>query len=766
MKLQTVYKINPPKYFLFVLVSFMSSTISFAQTQDSTSTRPKIGLVLSGGGAKGFAHIGVLKVLEEVGIRPDIITGTSMGSIMGSLYAVGYSVEDLTEINNTVNWDQLLTDKEVLQKVAIEDKDETHKYLFEIPIKEKKIGLPSGMIEGQHLQDRFSQLFWPLTSDQNFDSLPIPFHCMAVDIISGETVEHRSGDLVRAIRSSMAIPTVFAPVEMDSMLLVDGGVSRNFPVQEAIDMGADIIIGVYVGFQEDVTAENLTSMTAVLSRTILLTGILDAKEQNKKVDILIVPKLGKYGSSSFANGPIIQQLGEDAARAHYKELKELADSLNRSFTPAPKIDQPERVLITDIKVEGLLHMDESYIISRSGIEKGDSVSWLDIHNAIEYIHGSPYFRKLTFSLKHDDAGKGYILEFRAKENPRAMFKFTPRYDNELGVGLVTNFTLRNLVLPASRFLFTVNISENPEMKMELNQLMGKKQHFTNHFYINTYKYNLNLYKGGEQFGNYRLSFMEGGYGINYTPGLNHILGVSGFYKYNKVKPGLALKSIQPEADFDKLNTHDWGYSVLYNVNSTDDLYFPKRGINFQVYFAHTVFSKSTMYGPGQGVDFSYFVNKREGAYATLLIDHNWYKTFLKAITFNFGTGAGFNTNDYGINGTFLMGGERFGRKTAYRNFAGFNLGEILTSNYIYLKSGLNVQVFKNFYLSGTVNGASLGMTYKEAINAIKDTPIANYVWGYSGGIKYNSIIGPIQLLVAGNNTDSRARFQLNVGFPF
>src|SRR5210317_105462 len=162
---------------IFYLIS--ASTI-FSQQVCVKKERPKIGLVLSGGGAKGLAHIGVIKVLEEYGIKPDIITGTSMGSIVGSLYAAGYSVQELTEINANANWDQLLTDKETLPKVVMDEKYESNKYLFNIPIRDNKINLPAGLIEGQHLEAYFSELFWPLTSYENFDSLPIPFHCMSV----------------------------------------------------------------------------------------------------------------------------------------------------------------------------------------------------------------------------------------------------------------------------------------------------------------------------------------------------------------------------------------------------------------------------------------------------------------------------------------------------------------------------------------------------------------------------------------------------------
>lgn len=751
---------------IFAVILLNLSYVGFAQEIDSIENRPKIGLVLSGGGAKGFAHIGVIKVLEELGIQPDIITGTSMGSIMGSLYALGYDAVDLTIVNETADWNYLLTDDEILTKVAMEEKAESNKYVFNIPFEEKKIGLPAGVIQGQHLEMKFSELFWPLTSHEDFDDFPVPFRCMAVDVVSGKVVEHQSGNLVTAVRSSMAIPTVFAPVRMDSMLLVDGGVMRNFPVQEAIDMGADIIIGVYVGFDENTTADDLNSMTSVLTRSIALAGIVDARAQNEKVDVLITPDLGKYGTSDFVSGPIIQQLGEDAARDKYDELKALADKYGVEERTIKKIDQPEKIRITNIRVDNLEHVHESYVISKSGIEPGDSVSFAEIKNSIEYIHGSPYFGKLTFSLENDPNADGYILVFNAIENPRAMFRFSPHYDNELGVGLATNFTLRNIVMPASRLLVSLDISENPAFKMELNNLMGKKQHFANHFFLNTYGYKLPLYSGGQELGNYRLNNFETGYGIHYNPGLNHQLGINLFYKYNAIKPQADLQNIFEQAAFERHQTNELGYEFFYKVNTTDDLYYPTKGINLAVHFSHSLLSRSVLDEVIPRTDFDYFINERSGHFITAMVDHNWYTSFGR-FTYNFGVSAGINSNNPGVTGYFLLGGERYGNRVAYRNFAGYNLGEIYTPNYAMLRSNLRFKILKGLFLSTTVNVGAVGESYGELLDAITDKPITDYIWGYNLGLKYESIIGPIEVLFLGeNNQDDKSRVQISVGFPF
>lgn len=740
--------------------------LGFSQQIKSTNDRPKIGLVLSGGGAKGLAHVGVIKVLEEYGIRPDIITGTSMGSIVGSLYAAGYTLEEMSAINANADWTHLLTDDETLRRVAMVEKTESDKYLFKIPIRDNKINLPAGLIEGQHLESYFAELFWGLTSHEDFNEFPIPFHCMSVDMISGKTIEHQSGDIVKSIRASMSIPTLLSPVQMDSMLLVDGGVTRNFPVQEAIDMGADIIIGVYVGYREDIKAEDLTSMTDILQRSIALAGIVDAKEQNEKCDILIIPDLGEYGSGDFTKGEIIEQLGEDAARKQSDEIAALAKQLNCSLREVPKIRQPRKVLISHIEVENLQYLSRNYVTAKSGIEKGDSVSFHDIHNAIEYMYGSRHFRKLTYSLKENEKGEGYVLVFHVKENPRAKFKITPNYDDDLGVGLVTNFTLRNIILPSSRLLLTANIAENPGLSIVLDKKLGKSQRFSDHYYLNLYSYKLPFYDEGERLGRYKRGYFEGAYGIQYAPGLNHRIGAKFGYKHDRLTPNSDFQNIYPEANFKRFSTDEWAYSAFYEVNTTNDLYFPTKGIKLEVSFTHTIHINSELDRLAIVEPREYFVDEIDEPYAALVIEHNWYKTFAKVITYNFGVGSGFNSNDPGANGLFMLGGSQYGNKLNFKNFAGYNFAELYTNNFAYAKSAVNIEVATGLFLSGTVNVASLGETYEDVFDNITDFRIGDYIWGYNVGLKYDSLLGPIQLLVSDNNKDGETRFHLSIGFPF
>ena len=221
---------------LFLLAFF---TLVFAQAKVE---RPKVGLVLSGGGAKGMAHIGVIKAMEEAGLYPDYITGTSMGSIIGALYAIGYSADEIKEIALGIKWENVLTNDIPLDKVAFEEKLFYGRYFIELPIKDKKIGLPQGLIEGQELTMFLNKITRPAHGITDFHKLPIPFECVAADIETGKSVVLKSGSLPLAMRASMSIPTFFTPTTIDSTLFVDGGLLRNFPVQEALDIDRKSVV--------------------------------------------------------------------------------------------------------------------------------------------------------------------------------------------------------------------------------------------------------------------------------------------------------------------------------------------------------------------------------------------------------------------------------------------------------------------------------------------------------------------------------------------
>ena len=232
--------------FIMIFVS-ASAPAASARNPETSAQRPRVAVVLGGGGAKGVAHASVLEIIEETGIPIDMVVGTSMGAIMGGLYCIGYTPRQLDSLARSMNWNVLLSDKIDRDRLPFTRKETDEKYLFTYSfgnkLKDAKLG---GVIQGQNLDNLFSELTFGYHSPINFDSLPIPFACVAVNVVDGKEYVFRSGVLQTAIRSSMSIPGAFTPVEIDSMILIDGGVINNYPVDVARSMGADIVIGVNV----------------------------------------------------------------------------------------------------------------------------------------------------------------------------------------------------------------------------------------------------------------------------------------------------------------------------------------------------------------------------------------------------------------------------------------------------------------------------------------------------------------------------------------
>jgi len=230
---------------ILIQILFISSAFSQASTESIQRKRPTIGLVLSGGGAKGFAHVGVIKVLEEAGIQPDYIGGTSMGSIIGGLYAIGYSTEYMEDMIRNRDWDLLLQDKIPRKLLTYEEKENAERLLITFPLSIKGIKMKTGLYSGQNIETLLTTLTTPVYNEPDFNKFQTPFLCIGTDLITGEEVILENGKLDQAMRASMAIPSFFNPYEYQGHILVDGGVINNYPVNRIKEIGADIIIDLY-----------------------------------------------------------------------------------------------------------------------------------------------------------------------------------------------------------------------------------------------------------------------------------------------------------------------------------------------------------------------------------------------------------------------------------------------------------------------------------------------------------------------------------------
>jgi len=246
--------------------------------------RPKVGLILSGGAAKGMAHVGVLKVIEQAGLKIDYIGGTSMGGLVSDLYAIGYDADSLGGRVASVDWDKLLSDDINRRELSIEEKPDYDRFFVSFPLRERKVKLPAGVVTGQNIENLFAELCSHVHNIQDFDQFQIPLLCVSADVATGAAVIHRDGYLPNAMRATMAIPSVFTPVNIDGRLLIDGGVVNNFPVDHVQAMGADILIGVNVGHQP-FSAEDEVNFLKVMEQTVFLASNKLTKENIKLCDI-------------------------------------------------------------------------------------------------------------------------------------------------------------------------------------------------------------------------------------------------------------------------------------------------------------------------------------------------------------------------------------------------------------------------------------------------------------------------------------------------
>lgn len=267
--------------------------------------RPKIAVTLSGGGAKGLAHIGILKAIDSAGLDVSYVTGTSMGAIIGALYASGYSADSIEKIARSTDWDLLLSNSASLRSLSMNEKDEYYKYAVELPWQNNGFRLPSGLLESQELWLRFNEYFFPVYHIKDFNKLSKAFKCVATDVSSGEAVVLDSGELVTALRASMAIPSVFTAVNYNGRKFIDGGIVRNFPVVDAKNMGADMVIGSNVAGGL-LSKEKITNVFQVLLQVAFFRENEDAVKEKKLCYVYVQHDLENFTMGSFASsGDII-----------------------------------------------------------------------------------------------------------------------------------------------------------------------------------------------------------------------------------------------------------------------------------------------------------------------------------------------------------------------------------------------------------------------------------------------------------------------------
>lgn len=555
------------------LISILLFSFVFAVfSQDSQ--RPKVAVVLSGGGAKGFAHIGALKVLEKEGIPIDIVVGTSIGSIVGGLYAIGYSADDIEKMARQSDWTELLSDYVPRRELDMSSKIEHQRYVFNLPVSEKKLfTLPGGMVNGQNVMNLFCGLAGNLPLQADFTKLPIAFACVGTDLVTGNEIVMKSGYLPSAIYSSMAIPGVFVPGKHNGHILVDGGLVNNFPVDVAKGMGADIVIG--VDLRKDLySADEVGSLDKLTAQIISFYSLRKDSINNSLCDIVIKPDINGYNTSSFYKEAVDTLLlrGTASANAVIEDIRALKRKYNlQPRTISRELIEVDQWNITDIRLSGKYSMPPRLLIDVFNLDVPGRYTYNEIKESVNNLYGMGVFKRVYFILEDNENGK--TLNLNLEESKAWDINVGMRLNTRDGVAVVLNSTRKDYTKTFGLLSFTADISAHPRFnflaeldKKNLPKLAlmvnGLYTDLTIHAPDNNF-YQTRLYTGAVKLYTYQPLF-------NYS-----VLGAGVKQEfYSGVSYGSTGEGGFNIPDNQKFLTNFYGY---YHFDNLNDYYFPTEG---------------------------------------------------------------------------------------------------------------------------------------------------------------------------------------------
>ncbi len=465
-----------------ILVALLSSTSNAYEAP--TEERQKIGLVLSGGGARGAAHVGVLKVLEELHIPVDYVAGTSMGAIVGGLYASGMSIEELESVMGDTDWSAFYSDRQPRAERSLRRKSDGNGFLvnFDVGLKGGRLIFPLGLVQGQKFEIALRRWLLPVATTKDFDRLPIPFRAIATDVATGELVLLDSGDLASAVRASMSAPGALKPVRLDGRLLVDGGLVNNLPVQVVKDMGADILIVVDVGFPL-LDEEKLDSVLAVSNQmlTIMIQG--NARRQLEMLgdnDVLITPELGHLGSAAFDRIVEAVTIGENSARK--LEDKLIGLSVDNQMYALHKSHQSKRrsgpPVIDRVLIENQSLLSPEVIASRLSDHTSKPLDVDQLEAEINDVYGFDTFESVTYSIDQKDDETELLLTVKEKSWGPNYLRFGVNFEDDFegtsNYNLAARLTKTEINKLGGELRFEAQIGTSPRFFTEWFQPLDYK----------------------------------------------------------------------------------------------------------------------------------------------------------------------------------------------------------------------------------------------------------------------------------------------------
>ncbi|MGE1084993.1 patatin-like phospholipase family protein [Pseudomonas shirazensis] len=544
------------------------------------NTRPKVGLVLSGGAARGLAHIGVLKALEEQGVRVDAIAGTSMGAVIGGLYASGYSVEELEKLATALDWQQALSDAPPRKDVPFRRKQDDRDFLVKQKLSfrdDGSLGLPLGVIQGQNLALLLESKLAHTADTRDFDKLPIPFRAVATDIASGEKVVFRRGHLPQVIRASMSIPAVFAPVEMDGRLLVDGGMVDNIPLDVAREMGVDLAIVVDIGTPLR-DRKQLNTVVDVLNQSITLMTRRNSEEQLANLhrdDILIQPPLAAFGVTDFGRTAEMIEAGYRATRALDARLATLRQAEGDTQLAIARSPRQRTPVITAIKVENDSKVSDDVIRYYVRQPIGEPLELERLQTDMGTLYGLDYFDGVQYRVVHKGDNNTLVIKASGKRGGTDYLRLGLNLSDDMrgdsAFNLGASYRINGINRLGGEWLTRAQIGDQQELYSEFYQPLDIGSRYFVAPYLDLGSQNIEATLENDPVAEYRLQ--RYGFGIN----LGRQIGT-----YGEVRAGVGKAWGKADVrigdqDLPSVSFNEGFYELKYSFDTLDNVYFPHSG---------------------------------------------------------------------------------------------------------------------------------------------------------------------------------------------
>lgn len=746
------------KTYLWTLILIMfiplrpTAQIDSIPVPKNDKERPKVGLVLSGGSAHGLAHIGVIQLLEELDIPVDYITGTSMGAIIGALNAMGQTSDEIRHLSDRMKWMDIINNRISLQDIAPSEKYHHDKFPFQLELTREGIQLPLGFVKSNKLDIELTSIYAPAYRVQEFKDLPTPFKCYTVDIASGEVIEQDHGNLSRAVRKSMSIPSLFPPVKEGNHLYVDGGLIRNFPAEQVKDMGADIVIGSYVGAKK-YDLKELNSFIKIMRQAGTLLSFNDYNKQIKYVDVLITPDIKDYSSFDFDKANLFIDEGYIAALEHKEELERIKKvyHLERDQEKKKKPLQPISFLrIDSIATPHLRGKLRGLILDKLEIETGSYASLHRIEEGLKRITSTKSFYNTNYFIKEDNGKTILEIGSTAVRQANLVANINRFYTSE--TSFIIGAVLKNYMADLADFKIITRISEFPGMLLDFSKRGGIG---TNNFVysagINAEREKFPLYYHGNRKALMDVVSISGGPTVEWE--YSTALSLVGQYRIryhvldNTLDNSEALKfyklfgqSLSGSIRYNTLNEHGIASSGIKAELELRNNYSVNNKYRYRDNAPRDDFSDVDGYWEAS-LDFRHIlpVGKRS------FIDYNTRIHLREDNTF---------TDIYRIGGTEQDKSQRL-------SFVGMREGEGLFGSHLYGRLGYSYHLNNGLAMSGIVNavwGDDLLSSY------YPELPSEDFIIGYGISMELDIPIGPLRLEIGSNQVSKKVVGSLSFGY--